>query len=94
MFFVGENFHDFLFFMQRFCPVDDIFIARYARKHNPKSAMTAGKPHVFFSGKHFHDFLFFLMERFRPVDNVFITNYASVKHIPKSTMTAGKLDVF
>ena len=48
LFFVGENFHDFLFCMQRFCSVDHVLITKYASvKHNPKSVMTAGNSHVF-----------------------------------------------
>ena len=51
--FFGENFHDFPFFMQRFCPVNNILMANYTRvEHNQKSAMTAKK-------SHFHDFPFF-----------------------------------
>ena len=47
-FFFGENFYDFPFFSQRFYPVDHVLIANYASvKHNQKSAMTAGKSHVF-----------------------------------------------
>ena len=87
--FFGENFHDFPFL--RNVSVDHVFIASYASvKRNPKSAMTAGKSHVFlFFGEDFHDFPFF-MQRFCPVNNILMANYTRVKHNKKSAMTAKK----
>ena len=66
------------FFMQRFCLVNHVLVAGYASvKHNPKSAMIAGKSRVFLLIKMFMIFFFF----------------ESVKHNPKSAMTAGKSNV-
>ena len=63
--------------MQRFCPVDHVLIASYAKvKRNPKSAMTAETSNVFLV----NIFMFFLF-------------YASVKRNQKSAMTAGKSHV-
>ena len=59
MFFFRWKFHDFLFVKSTFRPVNHVFISSYARiKQNPKGAMTAGKPRVFFPRKLFRIFFF------------------------------------
>ena len=47
-------------YMQRCCPENHISIASYASvTHNPKTALTAGKSHVFFPRKLFMIFPFY-----------------------------------